>query len=84
MVNANLLKMYNAQGKFEEALNSVGLRQNELIRQNTLTQELYFLNKGEDSTTAKPQPSIPDFTPSNASYKYEPVNLKPSKYQRKK
>ena len=29
MVNANLLITYNAQGDFEEALNSIGLRQNE-------------------------------------------------------
>ena len=84
MVNANLIKMYNAQGEFESSLNSIGLRQNELIRQNTITQEWYFFNKGENSTTAKPQPSIPKLTPSHAGYEYEPVNLKPSKYQRKK
>ena len=84
MVNANLIRMYNAQGEFEGALNSFGLRQNELIRQNTITQEWYFFNKGENSTTAQPYPSIPDFTPSHASYEYEPVNLKPSKSQRKK
>ena len=36
MVNANLLKMYNAQGEFEGALNSVGSRHNELIKQTTL------------------------------------------------
>ena len=84
IVNVNLLRMYNAQGEFEGALNSIGLRQNELIRQNTLTRECFFLNKEEDSTTEKPLPLILDFTPSNASYKYEPVNLKPFKYQRKK
>ena len=84
MVNANIIKMYNAQGEFEGALNSIGIRQNEIIRQNAITQEWYFLNKG-DSTTTPPQLSIPDFTPSNANYKYEPVNLKLFKsYRRKK
>ena len=39
MVNENLLKMYNAQGEFEGSLNSVGSRQNELIKQNALMQE---------------------------------------------
>ena len=84
MVNANRLKMYNAQGEFEGALNSIGLRQNELIKQNSITQECYFLNKGEDNITKKPQPPIPEFTPSQAGYQYEPVNLKPSKQHRKK
>ena len=79
-----MIKMYNAQGEFESALNYIGLRQNELIRKNTIMQEWYFLNKGENSTTAKPQPSIPEFTPSHAGYEYEPIILKPSKYQRKK
>ena len=83
MVNANLLKMYNAQGEFEGALNSVGSRQNELIKQTDLMQEWYFLNKG-DSSTVKSQPLISDFTPSNASYKYEPINLKSYKSYRKR
>ena len=39
MVNANLLKMYNAQGEFEGALNSIWLRHNKLITQNAITQE---------------------------------------------
>ena len=84
MVNSNMMRMYNAQGEFESALNSIGGRQNELIRKNArilewMTNQL--LGKG---TTEKPQPSIFDFTPSNAGYQYELVNLKPSKYQRKK
>ena len=36
MVNANLIRMYNAQGEFESALNSIRLIQNELIRKNTI------------------------------------------------
>ena len=34
MVNANMIKMYNAQGEFEATLNSIGGRQNELIKAN--------------------------------------------------
>ena len=46
MVNANLLKMYTTQGEYEGSLNSIGKRQNELIRQHLLTQEWYLFNKG--------------------------------------
>ena len=84
LVNKNMIKMYQAQGEFEEALNSIGKRQNELIKQHTLTQEWYLFNKGEISSVGKPKSSIPEFTPSQGSYKLEPVNLKPSKAQRKK
>ena len=81
MVNQNMIKMYQAQGEFDGALNSIGKRQNELIRQQTLTQEWYLFNKGEISSAGKPESSIPEFTPSQARYKYELVNLKPSKSQ---
>ena len=37
LVNANMIKMYNAQGEFEGALNFIGLRQNELIKKNNIT-----------------------------------------------
>ena len=64
MVNANLLKMYTAQGEFEGSLNSIGKRRNELIKQHLLTQERYLFNKGEISSTGKLESSIPEFTPS--------------------
>ena len=84
LMNQNLIKMYQAQGEFEESLNSIGKRKNELIRQHLLTQEWYLFNMGEISSTGKPKSSIPECTPSQASYEFEPVNLKPSKSQRKK
>ena len=34
MVNSNMMRMYNAQGEFEGTLNSIGGRQNELIKTN--------------------------------------------------
>ena len=39
IVNANLLQMYNAQCEFKGALNSIGSRQNELIKKIPLMQE---------------------------------------------
>ena len=32
MINNNLIKMYSAQGEFEGTLNSIGQRQNEVIK----------------------------------------------------
>ena len=34
MCNSNMIKMYNAQGEFEGALNFIGERHNELIKTN--------------------------------------------------
>ena len=44
VLNANLTKMYNAQGEFKGALNSIGERQNELIRTNAKMLE-WFTNR---------------------------------------
>ena len=44
MCNSNMIKMYNAQGEFEDALNSIGGRQNELIKFNARMLE-WFTNK---------------------------------------
>ena len=32
LVNQNMIKMYKSQGEFEQSLNSIGQRQNELIK----------------------------------------------------
>ena len=75
-MNQNMIKMYHAQGEFDKALNSIGQRQNEFIKQHSRTQEWNLLDKDGGGSTGKPEPFIPEFTPSNVSYKYEPVNLK--------
>ena len=67
MVNQNMIKMYQAQGEFEQSLNSIRQRQNELIKQHIRTQEWYLFDKGGSGSTGKPEPSTPEFTPSNAS-----------------
>ena len=84
MVYSNMMRIYNAQGEFESTLNSIEGRQNELIRTNARMLEWMTNHLLGDRTVENPQSSIFDFTPSNANYQYEPVNLKPSKSQRKK
>ena len=81
LVNQNLVNMYQAQGEFEQSLNSIRQRQNELIKKNIRKQERYLFDRNREGSTPKPEPSIPEFTPSNASYKFEAMNLKPSKSQ---
>ena len=39
MINNNLIKMYSAQSEFEGTLNSIGQRQNELIKKIALSME---------------------------------------------
>ena len=84
MVNSNMIRMYNAQGEFEGSLNSIGGRRNEMIRHNSRTLEWFTIKLVRDRTIERPQDSIPDFIPSQVSYQYELVNLRPSKSQRKK
>ena len=85
-MNQNLVKMYKAQGEFEQSLNSIGQRQSELIKQNIRKQEWYLFDRNGEGSTPKPEHSIPKFTPSNASYEFEAVNIKPlrSRSHRKK
>ena len=84
MVNANMIKMYQAQGYFEGAMNSIEERQTELIISNARMLEWFTLKLAGDTTDERPQPSILEFTPSNAGYPYESMNLKASKSHRKK
>ena len=81
LMNQNLVKMYQAQGEIEQTLNSFGQRQSELIKQNIRMQEWYLIDMNREGLTPKPEHSLPEFTPSNASYKFEAVNLKPSRSQ---
>ena len=76
MINNNMIKMYSTQGEFEGTLNFIGQRQNELIKQLALTMEWSVLNKSrEDNRSRQPKVQIPEFSPSVASYKLDPMNL---------
>ena len=79
LVNQNFVKVYQAQGEFEQSLNSIRQRQSEPIKQNIIMQEWYLFDRNREGSTTKPEPSIHEFTPLNASYKFEAVNLKPSR-----
>ena len=54
LVNQNLVKMNQAQGEFEQSLNSIGQRQSELIRQNIRMQEWYLFDMNGEGSTPKP------------------------------
>ena len=85
MVNNNLIKMYYAQGEFEGVLNSIGQKKDDLIKQQALSMEWSAFNKKKGSKARRLPVRFPDFSPSSAGYKFEPVNLNhPNKYDRKK
>ena len=54
MVNSNMIRMYNAQGEFEGALNSIGVKQNELIRTNARMLEWMKNQLLGDKTAERP------------------------------
>ena len=85
MINNNMIKMYSAQGEFEGSLNSIGKKQDELIKKWDISMEWSTLNKEEGNKTKRQQVQILDYSPSSASYKFELVNLnRPHKYDRRK
>ena len=85
MVNNNLIKMYFAQCEFEGTLNSIGQRQDDLIKQMTLSMVWSAFNKEEGSKARRPLVQFSEFSHSFAGYKFEPLNLNhPNKNDRKK
>ena len=53
MVNNSLIKMYYAQGEFEGTLNSIGQKQDDLIKQMALS-EWFAFNKEKGSKARQP------------------------------
>ena len=53
MINNNLIKRYSTQGEFEGTLNSIGQRQNDLIKQMALSMEWSAFNRSEDGSMSK-------------------------------
>ena len=76
--------MYYAQGEFEGALNSIGMRQKELIKSNGRMLEWFTNHLLGYKTVENTQASIFDFALSQVGYKFEPFNLKSSKSHPKK
>ena len=54
MCNSNMIKMYNAQGEFEGALNSIEGIQNELIKTNVGMLEWFTNHLLGDKSGEKP------------------------------
>ena len=76
MINNNLIKLYSTQGEFDGTLNSIGQRQNDLIKQMVLSMEWSAFNKSEEGNRSKkPQVQIPEFSHFATSYKFEPMNM---------
>ena len=85
MINKHLVKMYFAQGEFEGTLNSIGQRQNELIKQLTITMEWFVLNRSGEGNRSRPQVQILEFSPCVAGYNLDLVNLPSShRHERKR
>ena len=59
MVNNNLIKMYSTQGEFEGTINSIGQRQDDLIKQMALSMEWSTFNKEEGKQGSKTTSPIP-------------------------
>ena len=53
MINNNLIKMYYAQGEFDGTLNSIGQRQNDLIKQMALSMEWSSFKRSEEGSRSK-------------------------------
>ena len=85
-INKNLIKIYSTQGELEGTLNSIGQRQNDMIKQLALTMEWSVLNRsGEGSKSGPPQVQIPKFSPSAAGYMLDPINIPSShRHERKR
>ena len=76
MDSLDMIKMYSAQGEFEGTLNSIGQRQNDLIKHMTLSMEWSAFNRAKEGSKSKqPQVKIPEFSASAIGYKFESVNL---------
>ena len=86
MINNNLLKINSVQGEFKGTLNSIGQRQNDLIKKMALSMKWFALNRSEEGSRSKqPQVLIPEFSTSIARYKFEPINLHHShRYERRR
>ena len=68
--------MYSTQGEFKGTLNSIGQRQNDLIKQMAFSMEWSAFNIAKEGSKSKqPQVQILEFSPSVAGYKFESVNL---------
>ena len=84
MCNSNMIKIYNAHGEFENTLNSIKGRQNELIRTNARMLEWMTTQFLGDKIAERPQPSISNFTASQDATNMSQLTSKPPDPNRRK
>ena len=84
-VNSNLVNIYNVITEFEGSMNTLGIRQDQLITLVECTNDYCLFNREEPLEKEKPDISIPKFPPSLASFNLKPPNLKTFKsYKRRR
>ena len=71
-VNSNLVNMHTMLTELEEAMNHIGMRQDELITQVEYTNDHCLFKREEPPEKEKPNISIPKFPPSLANFNLEP------------
>ena len=84
-VNSNLVNIHTMLTKIKGSMNTLGMRQDQLITIVEYTNDYCLSNKEEPPENEKPDISIPKFSPSLASFNLEPPNLKiPKSYKRRR
>ena len=84
-VNSNLVNIHNVLTEFEGSMNTLGIRQDQLITLVEYTNDYCLFNREEPPAKEKSDISIPKFPPSLASFNLEHQNLKTSKsYKRRR
>ena len=76
-VNSNLVNMHNVLTELEGSMNTLGIRQDQLITLVEYTNDYCLFNREEPPAKEKPDISIPKFPPSLASFNLKPPNLNP-------
>ena len=84
-MNSNLVNIHNVLTEFEGSMNTMGIRQDQLITLVEYTNDYFLFNKEEPPAKENLYISITKFPPSLASFNLEPPNLKTSKsYERRR
>ena len=84
-MNSNLVNIHNMLTELEGSMNTLGIRQDQLITLVKYSNNYCLFNREEPPEKEKTDIPIPKFPLSLASFNLEPPNLKSSKsYKRKR
>ena len=86
LINQNLSKLLECISEVEETVNQVGERQYTLIRAVQISNETSAKGKGISSALEKQKAEIkfPKFSPSEASFDVDPLNIIPKREYKKR